>query len=246
MEDSHISELDIGDGNSLFAVFDGHGGPEVAIFVQNHFTKNLVNCSAYKRKDYKQALENTFLKMDRILQTEKGRNELKQYMETHNDVVYSDYLKQMESQAGCTATVALITPNEIYCANAGDSRTVMCERGMAIDLSKDHKPDLPEERARIIRAGGDVIDSRVNGMLALSRAIGDFDYKPIAPPKDAQHSWFMQNHMVTSYPDVQVKPLHKDVEFLVLACDGIWDCKTSDEVIQYFRTQLPSVGQSVA
>jgi serine/threonine protein phosphatase PrpC len=67
MEDSHIADLDIGDGNSLFAVFDGHGGPEVAKFVKNHFTKNLINSAAYKRKDYKLALENTFLKMDRLL-----------------------------------------------------------------------------------------------------------------------------------------------------------------------------------
>ena len=74
---------------------------------------------------------------------------------------------------------------EIYCANAGDSRTVMCEKGNAVDLSKDHKPELPEERSRIIKAGGEVVDGRVNGMLALSRAFGDFDYKPITPPKDA-------------------------------------------------------------
>lgn len=81
--------------------------------------------------------------------------------------------------------MALITPNEIYCANAGDSRTVMAEYGNATDLSKDHKPDLPEERSRIIKAGGEVVDGRVNGALALSRAIGDFDYKGVTPPKDA-------------------------------------------------------------
>ena len=51
--------------------------------------------------------------------------------------------------------------------------------------------------------------------------------------------------MVTSFPDVVVKPFHKDVEFLVLACDGIWDCKTSAEVIQYYRSSLPQYGLSV-
>jgi len=81
MEDAHISELDIGDGNALFGVFDGHGGREVAKFVQNHFTKNLINCPAYKRKDYKLALENTFLKMDRLLLKDKGKQELRTYIE---------------------------------------------------------------------------------------------------------------------------------------------------------------------
>lgn len=61
----------------------------------------------------------------------------------------------------------------------------MCEKGNSMDLSKDHKPELMEERTRIMKAGGEVMDGRVNGMLALSRAIGDFDYKPITPPKDA-------------------------------------------------------------
>ena len=102
---------------------------------------------------------------------------------------------------------------------------------MAVDLSEDHKPDLPEERKRIMKAGGEVSEGRVNGMLALSRAIGDFDYKGVAPPKDAAPAWFLTNHMVTAYPDVVIKPLHKDVEFIILACDGIWDCKTSEQAV---------------
>ena len=181
MEDSHIAELDLGDGNALFGVFDGHGGPEVAKFVRVHFTKNLISSAAYKRKDYKKSLEDTFMKMDRLLLSDKGKKELRTYMEDDNgdQAGYADYLRSAESQAGCTATVVLLTGNEIYCANAGDSRSVMCEKNNAIELSYDHKPDLPEERGRIIKAGGEVVDGRVNGMLALSRAIGDFDYKPV-------------------------------------------------------------------
>jgi len=81
------------------------------------------------------------------------------------------------SYAGCTATVVLITATDIICANAGDSRTVLCKAGTAVDLSKDHKPDDPIESARIYKADGFIEESRVNGMLALSRALGDFEYK---------------------------------------------------------------------
>ena len=91
MEDAHIAEPDIGDGNSLFAVFDGHGGREVAKFVENHFVMNLIRCDAYKRKDYKLALENTFLKMDRLLLTEKGKQELRGYMQ--DEVRDQEYLR---------------------------------------------------------------------------------------------------------------------------------------------------------
>jgi len=53
-----------------------------------------------------------------------------------------------------------------------------------------------------MKAGGHVVDNRVNGVIALSRAMGDFDYKPITPPKDAKKSWYLNNHMVTVYPDI--------------------------------------------
>jgi len=82
-----------------------------------------------------------------------------------------------KSFAGCTATVILITATEIYCANAGDSRTVLSKGQKVVELSKDHKPDDELELKRIQNAGGFVEDSRVNGILALSRALGDFEYK---------------------------------------------------------------------
>lgn len=90
------------------------------------------------------------------------------------------------TMAGCTATVVLLTPNEIYCANSGDSRTVMSKNKKAVDLSVDHKPNDPEEKRRIMAAQGFVEDNRVNGMLALSRALGDFEYKSnsLLKPKD--------------------------------------------------------------
>jgi len=51
--------------------------------------------------------------------------------------------------------------------------------------------------------------------------------------------------MVTAFPDIVVKPLHKDVEFIIVACDGIWDCKSSDEVVQHFKRELPLHGTTV-
>ena len=131
-------------------------------------------------------------------------------------------------KGGCTATVVLITADEIYCANAGDSRVVMAEHGKAVELSTDHKPTVPAEKERVEKAGGEIRDGRVKGALAMTRAIGDFNLKPAVPPKDADTSWYIDNHPVTAVPEIVVKPLHKDIKFLVLACDGIWDCKTSE------------------
>ena len=81
------------------------------------------------------------------------------------------------SFAGTTATVVLITRTQMICANAGDSRTVLCKGGRAVNMSEDHKPENSGELSRIQRSGGFVEEGRVNGMLALSRALGDFEYK---------------------------------------------------------------------
>lgn len=100
-------------------------------------------------------------------------------------------------QAGCTACVALITKSEIYVANAGDTRCVIASKGKAKDLSFDHKPDLPNEKRRIQRANGFVEEGRVNGIIAISRAIGDWEYKNTnLKPED---------NMVTAFPEVFVE-----------------------------------------
>ena len=79
--------------------------------------------------------------------------------------------------SGCTANVAVVTPNHIVCANAGDSRCVLGTNANIKHMSEDHKPTNPLERQRIYEAGGTVHAARVDGDLAVSRAFGDFVYK---------------------------------------------------------------------
>ncbi len=128
-EDAHISKVDIGEGNALFAVFDGHGGSEVSKFVERHFVRELKQLDAYKKKDYKTALQECFLKMDQIMMQPKGRVELGKLQNGSN------YSEDQTTFAGTTANVLLVTKNELYCANAGDSRCVLSKRGMAKELS---------------------------------------------------------------------------------------------------------------
>lgn len=125
------------------------------------------------------------------------------------------------SDSGCTAVVALMRPGMLYVANAGDSRCIVCRDGQAIELSLDHKPEDEQELTRITGAGGKVTqDGRVNGGLNLSRAIGDHAYKQNKelPARD---------QMITALPDVRKHELTADDEFLVLACDGIWNFMSS-------------------
>jgi len=134
--------------------------------------------------------------------------------------------------SGCTAVAALLTHDDkIYVANAGDSRSVLGVKGVVKPLSFDHKPTNEGERARIKIAGGRVEDGRVNGNLSLSRALGDFSYK-------RNSSLGPEAQMITADPEVTCHEITEEDEFLVLACDGIWDCLYSQEIVDFVRYQV--------
>ena len=77
---------------------------------------------------------------------------------------------------GCTAAAMVIREQDLYLGHVGDSRAVLFRNGECMQLSNDHKPNIPEERERIEKMGGVVIWAgtwRVGGVLAVSRAFGD-------------------------------------------------------------------------
>ena len=75
-EDGHVTAVDFEPGHSLFAVFDGHGGVEVAKFCEAHVVEELRGCEEFKQKNYEQALINTFIKLDQMLLTPAGKKQL--------------------------------------------------------------------------------------------------------------------------------------------------------------------------
>ena len=127
-------------------------GQEVALYVKKHLVSELIKLYRFKAKQCDKALIKVFYKMDEMMLTPTGKKEITK-LNNGND----------QSYAGCTATTVIITPTEIFCANAGDSRTVISENNQAFGMSVDHTPDDPEERKRIYNANGFVKDSCVNG-----------------------------------------------------------------------------------
>ncbi|EEQ86885.2 protein phosphatase [Blastomyces dermatitidis ER-3] len=221
MEDAHAAVLDLqakyldkahrpthpDKRLSFFGVYDGHGGEKVALFAGDNVHRIVTLQDSFAEGDIEQALKDGFLATDRAILEDP---------------------KYEEEVSGCTASVAVISKDKIRVANAGDSRSVLGVKGRAKPLSFDHKPQNEGEKARISAAGGFVDYGRVNGNLALSRALGDFEFKKSADLAPEQQ-------IVTAYPDVTTHEITEDDEFLVIACDGIWDCQSSQAVIEFVR-----------
>ncbi|RLN24426.1 orphans transcription factor [Panicum miliaceum] len=116
---------------------------------------------------------------------------------------------------GSTAVVVFVDPRRIVVANCGDSRAVLCRGGAAVPLSTDHKPDRPDELARIESAGGQIIywqGPRVLGVLAMLRSIGDYFMKP----------------SMSAEPEVTVMDRTDTDEFIIMASDGLWDVMSNE------------------
>ena len=79
MEDSHIVELDLGNGAAFVGVYDGHGGAEVAMFVRDYLIKELKTLDSFKQQNYEECLKEIYLKLDRIFQTDFGKKKLGEY-----------------------------------------------------------------------------------------------------------------------------------------------------------------------
>lgn len=133
---------------------------------------------------------------------------------------------------GCTANVILIDKMEkLYIANAGDSRCVLGRAGTAVALSFDHKPEDEVELKRIEKAGSVVTDGRVDGNLNLSRSLGDLKYKTNKDLKPEE--W-----PITANPDIKVVDLSPEDDFIIMGCDGIWETKSNEEMVEYIYDRL--------
>ncbi|KAG2462442.1 protein phosphatase 1K, mitochondrial-like [Polypterus senegalus] len=185
----------LSDNVLLFAVFDGHGGDAAAEFCSR-------NISYFIRKnlqlefDLETVLHKSFLEVDHAF--------LQHVYSLQEGVVLS---------VGTTATVALLrNETELVVASVGDSPAVLCREGKAIHLIEDHNPRRKDERQRIQQFGGFIEwnsagEPYVNGRLAMTRSIGDFQVKPYG---------------VIAEPETTKVMLQESRDsFLILATDGV-------------------------
>lgn len=215
MEDKHAAKTGLDEKDftdwSFFAVFDGHAGDQSAIYSSSHLLEAILDTDDFQKKiDFPRGIRSGFLNMD---------NELRE-----------EFCLRINN-SGTTAIGAFISPDTVYLANCGDSRAIFCRNGSPVVCTEDHKPSLPNERERILNAGGSVIIQRVNGSLAVSRALGDFEYKNVEGKGQCEQ-------LVSPEPEVLKVERNPADEFLVLACDGVWDVMSNEEVCSFVASRL--------
>ena len=128
--------------------------------------------------------------------------------------------KEIAMRCGAVVSSCLLVGNMLYCANLGDSRSVLCRNGRAINLSVDHKATLKSEVARIKALGGFVTQGRLAGKLMITRSFGDFEMKLRTDMDNIDHSV----KLVSIEPDIrQIKVDFETDSFILLASDGIFD-----------------------
>ncbi|CAI8051938.1 Protein phosphatase 1A [Geodia barretti] len=213
MEDAHTCETNLKlKGWSFFAVFDGHAGPKVSQYCSTNLLRHIMGLvkSSDKEEDVSKKMKRSFLEIDDMLKKEN---------------------QDERPSGGTTAVACMVSPDKFIWANCGDSRGLLCRANKLEYATLDHKPMNEQERLRIEKAGGTVMMQRVNGSLAVSRALGDFDYKRSSELKQSEQ-------LVSPEPDMYVLDRSKDDQFLLLACDGVYDVMTNDEIVAYILHHL--------
>ena len=218
MEDAYAAETNIPDfpGWAFFGVFDGHAGAKVADYVSKHLLEEILKTKEFSKGESCETIaagiRQGFLNLDESIRQQP-------------------FVSEDFDPSGTTVIVAVISPTHIYFANCGDSRGILCKEGEVAFATEDHKPSCAGEQARVQAAGGNVLCSRINGSLAVSRALGDFAFKRRTDMPAIEQ-------MVSPEPEVTTLERSEKDEFILLACDGVWDVMANEDASQYVSDRL--------
>lgn len=236
------------------AVFDGHGGDECSNFLVDALPRNIRNQMFAERDALRNSIETS--RGTRGGHSEQSEDSTSELMRRILKTAYLRTDKEFISpktapQSGSTAATIVLMGRRLFAANVGDSRVVLCRSGgQCVELTSDHKPSRPDEAARVRAAGGFILHKRVMGELAITRAFGDKSFKmgikAMLDEESEDNNGSGNDDMakdltaplVSSEPEIASMVLNHNDEFLLLACDGLFDVFRSQDAIALARQEL--------
>ena len=135
------------------------------------------------------------------------------------------------NEMGTTANIMLIKNGIIYIANVGDSLSVMYKNKKAYNLNREHQVIIEDEKERVLKSGANIVGYRINGMINLTRAIGDLKFKTNCNLKRHEQS-------VISLPEITKIEYSEDIEFIIMGCDGVWDCVKRQFICDFVHKKI--------
>ncbi|XP_061821411.1 protein phosphatase 1B isoform X2 [Nerophis lumbriciformis] len=239
MEDAHTAALGLPTPGmadwSFFAVYDGHAGSKVANYCSKHLLEHIISAgSGVQGQQSSLAGSESTTNDPPVAPTVEavkagirtGFLRIDEHMRSFSD------LRNGMDRSGSTAVGVLLSPEHFFFMNCGDSRAVLYRDSQVCFSTHDHKPCNPRERERIQNAGGSVMIQRVNGSLAVSRALGDYDYKCVVGKGPTEQ-------LVSPEPEVyEMFRSPEQDQFVILACDGIWDVMSNEELCEFVKSRL--------
>jgi protein phosphatase 1A len=251
MEDAWLVKENLKSGLLYASVFDGHGGASSAIFLKHALFDTLK-----KKMKQKGNNKNVFIQDSEEVSRVTSLGSLQEIFKL-TDGALIDHIATLgdpECWSGSTATICFIDERQIICANVGDSAAVIGRKGKPFIITKEHRPNARtktgrDEIERIAMAGGWVTQERVCGILAVSRAFGDYEFKggrselldEFRYDGNSQAANFtLHSPPVIALPHVYELSRTIDDEFIIIATDGIWDVMNGSQAVTFVRSKLKS------
>ncbi|CAF0880485.1 unnamed protein product [Rotaria sordida] len=205
---------------SYFAIFDGHNGIDTAKYAADLLDKYLIdtlNQTGINSND------------ESIHSSQIDKNQLNHIIKKTFLQLDKKLANLVNDQSGSVCITSLIGPKYIYLINVGDARAIIISNdGQVLAYTKDHKPNVIQEQERIHKAGGRITQyendvARVEDKLAVSRTFGDYS---------------LDKRLIPALPDIIQYRKDSLAAFVILACDGIWDVMTNEQVALFVSQKV--------
>lgn len=204
MEDRHLIHTDYENSLQICAIFDGHSGSECVNYLRANYIKEL-----YDNKYFQLYLND--VNPENMIEGLKNVT-----------ITLDTYFVKNRITGGSTAIVVVVTQNNIYLSNVGDSRAIVIFDDYTYLTTTDQKPLLYEDRIK--KAGGHVKGNRVDGKLAVGNAFGDVHFK-------SNENLELSEQKVVGNSDITIIENTFNVLGIALGCDGIYDVYENEELV---------------